>query len=383
MAGRRLAFRIGGQQTVRLIGARGMACGSAIRRGRQTGQAVPNGMRCAMLRVVPWLPFADFTHPGRADRPPWGPKTGKTTLIRNNQRRRRSGGNNGPRPQQMAGGNNYGQRLDNRQRGNATQLLEKYRALARDAQQAGDRVTAEYYLQYAEHYYRVLGDYRDRQGERSRGRDQYDGDDLDSDIDSDDADGGDDDNDAERAGNDRGQERGGERGGDRGNDRDRGVDRGRRPPRADNRPEPRFEARPDTRAEQREPDRREQAPRNDMRDADGRDRGRRDWQRDRRERRPERSRADADRGDDDVTTSAAGDDRESLLQALPPAVGAPADAAAPRGRRLGLRRDEAEPADANGARAVETTEPAADVVEPAPRRRGRPRKAAPETQTAD
>ena len=68
----------------------------------------------------------------------------------------------------MAGGNNYGARLDNRQRGNATQLLEKYRALARDAQQAGDRVTAEYYLQYAEHYFRILGDHRDRRALQHR-----------------------------------------------------------------------------------------------------------------------------------------------------------------------------------------------------------------------
>lgn len=88
-------------------------------------------------------------------------------MIRNNQNRRRRSGS-GPRPQQLAGGNNYGNRLDNRQRGNASQLLEKYRGLARDSQQAGDRVTAEYYLQYAEHYYRVLGDYRDRQGEPVR-----------------------------------------------------------------------------------------------------------------------------------------------------------------------------------------------------------------------
>ena len=88
-------------------------------------------------------------------------------MIRNNQNRRRRSGS-GPRPQQLAGGNNYGNRLDNRQRGNASQLLEKYRGLARDSQQAGDRVTAEYYLQYAEHYYRVLGDYRDRQGEPAR-----------------------------------------------------------------------------------------------------------------------------------------------------------------------------------------------------------------------
>ncbi|MFZ4688747.1 MAG: DUF4167 domain-containing protein, partial [Polymorphobacter sp.] len=101
-------------------------------------------------------------------------------MIRNNQNRRRRGGNNnnGPRPQQMGGGNNYGNRLDNRQRGNASQLLEKYRALARDAQQAGDRVTAEYYLQYADHYYRVLGDYRDKTPDtnRQRGRDSYDDD---------------------------------------------------------------------------------------------------------------------------------------------------------------------------------------------------------------
>ena len=98
-------------------------------------------------------------------------------MIRNNQNRRRRGGN-GPRPQQMNGGGNYGNRLDNRQRGNASQLLEKYKALARDAQQAGDRVTAEYYLQYAEHYYRVLGDYRDKQPEqgRQRGRDFYEDD---------------------------------------------------------------------------------------------------------------------------------------------------------------------------------------------------------------
>ena len=95
-------------------------------------------------------------------------------MIRNNnqnRRRRGGGGNNGPRPQQMnGGGNSYGNRLDNRQRGNASQLLEKYKAMARDAQQAGDRVAAEYYLQYADHYYRVLGDYRERQPEQNRQR---------------------------------------------------------------------------------------------------------------------------------------------------------------------------------------------------------------------
>ena len=41
-------------------------------------------------------------------------------------------------------------------RGNASQLLDKYQALARDANTAGDRVAAENYYQHAEHYYRLI-----------------------------------------------------------------------------------------------------------------------------------------------------------------------------------------------------------------------------------
>jgi hypothetical protein len=41
-------------------------------------------------------------------------------------------------------------------RGTAAQVLEKYQALARDAQSAGDRVMAENFLQHAEHYQRLL-----------------------------------------------------------------------------------------------------------------------------------------------------------------------------------------------------------------------------------
>src|SRR5262245_22271205 len=43
-----------------------------------------------------------------------------------------------------------------RVRGNAHQVLEKYLALARDAQAAGDRIAAENYFQHAEHYYRII-----------------------------------------------------------------------------------------------------------------------------------------------------------------------------------------------------------------------------------
>ncbi|MDQ3078050.1 MAG: DUF4167 domain-containing protein [Pseudomonadota bacterium] len=77
-----------------------------------------------------------------------------------------------------------GNRQDNRQRGNAAQLLEKYKAMARDAQLAGDRVQTEYFLQFADHYFRVLEDGRSRfedQQSQRRGRDDRDDEDDDGD----------------------------------------------------------------------------------------------------------------------------------------------------------------------------------------------------------
>ena len=43
-----------------------------------------------------------------------------------------------------------------RQRGNASTLYEKYTTLARDAHSAGDRVLSENFMQYAEHYLRII-----------------------------------------------------------------------------------------------------------------------------------------------------------------------------------------------------------------------------------
>ena len=40
--------------------------------------------------------------------------------------------------------------------GNLTTVLEKYKNLAKDASSAGDYVTAENYLQHAEHFARVI-----------------------------------------------------------------------------------------------------------------------------------------------------------------------------------------------------------------------------------
>lgn len=89
-------------------------------------------------------------------------------MINNRQagRRNRGRNNNNGRPGgQNRGGSDNGNRIDNRSRGNAAQLLEKYRNMARDAQLSGDRVNAEYYLQFADHYFRVLADNRARQEE--------------------------------------------------------------------------------------------------------------------------------------------------------------------------------------------------------------------------
>jgi hypothetical protein len=41
-------------------------------------------------------------------------------------------------------------------RGSASHVYEKYLQLARDSNASGDRVTAENYLQHAEHYFRIM-----------------------------------------------------------------------------------------------------------------------------------------------------------------------------------------------------------------------------------
>lgn len=99
-------------------------------------------------------------------------------MINNRQsggrRRGRGGGSGGPPRSNNPG---PGNRQDNRQRGNAAQLLEKYKGLARDAQMQGDRVLTETYHQYADHYFRVLAESRARfEEQRPRQRDDYEDD---------------------------------------------------------------------------------------------------------------------------------------------------------------------------------------------------------------
>lgn len=91
--------------------------------------------------------------------------------------RRRGRGNN-----RQQGGQQLN-RIDSRARGNAPQLLEKYRKLAHYAHLNGDRVQEEYFLQFADHYFRVLADQRQRQDEqRQQRRDERQPDDDDRDY---------------------------------------------------------------------------------------------------------------------------------------------------------------------------------------------------------
>lgn len=243
----------------------------------------------------------------------------------NNGRRRGRGGQ-----RQQGGGNpNSGNRIDNRARGNAAQLLEKYKNLARDAQMAGDRVNTEYYLQFADHYFRVLAETRSRFEEQNpqqrRQREEFDGDED------------------EFEGEDGNRSQDGEMGDD-------GDEQGERPNRADR--GERNDRRPN----------RDQAPRDregrnrDNRERDNRDR---DARRDRQprgvegevapvaanedeapveERRPRRGRP---RREEASSDSGHGGD---IAAVLPPALGVEGEVVEVKPRRRRVKKDESEPA---------------------------------------
>ncbi|HSQ96381.1 MAG TPA: DUF4167 domain-containing protein [Croceibacterium sp.] len=91
---------------------------------------------------------------------------------RNNNRRRGRSNRGGQ------GGGNQGNRIDSRARGNAPQMLEKYKKLAHDASLNGDRVQTEYYLQFADHYFRVIADARTQRDETRPRREDREPDDF-------------------------------------------------------------------------------------------------------------------------------------------------------------------------------------------------------------
>jgi hypothetical protein len=121
----------------------------------------------------------------------------------NNNRQQQQGRRRGRRPQNNNGNRNEnGSRIDSRARGNAPQMLEKYKNMARDAQLQGDRVMTEYYLQFADHYFRIVAEQRARFEETRRPREDWQEGDAESE---------DQDNRASSDGNDYDDEDGGER----------------------------------------------------------------------------------------------------------------------------------------------------------------------------
>ena len=81
--------------------------------------------------------------------------------MRGRNHRGGGGGGGGPVRQQSGTPMNRNHVFDSsgpdlRIRGTSQQLFEKYLQLGRDATSGGDRVMAESYFQYAEHYFRIL-----------------------------------------------------------------------------------------------------------------------------------------------------------------------------------------------------------------------------------
>ena len=59
------------------------------------------------------------------------------------------------RPNFKRNNNNYSS-SKGRNKGNVTQQYNKYLKLAKDTFSAGDRIQAEYYYQFTDHYYRLM-----------------------------------------------------------------------------------------------------------------------------------------------------------------------------------------------------------------------------------
>jgi hypothetical protein len=86
--------------------------------------------------------------------------------MRNNNNNRGGNGGGHGQGQQRRAFTNKNKVFDSngpdvRIRGTAYQIIEKYQTLAKDSASAGDRVLAESYLQYVEHYQRIINSWED------------------------------------------------------------------------------------------------------------------------------------------------------------------------------------------------------------------------------
>ncbi|MFK7943933.1 MAG: DUF4167 domain-containing protein [Paracoccaceae bacterium] len=100
-------------------------------------------------------------------------------MMRSAQKSNRSRGR-GNRKSGGGGGNNINRVFDSagpegKVRGTPQQIIDKYLSLARDAQTSGDRVTAENFLQHAEHYQRIVITANQAQAEEQARRESQQG----------------------------------------------------------------------------------------------------------------------------------------------------------------------------------------------------------------
>jgi hypothetical protein len=85
----------------------------------------------------------------------------------NNNNRRGGQGRHGGHSSGHSGGN-----FQQRPRKNYAALREKYLNMAKEAMSVGDRVLAEYYLQHADHYFRMQAEFLEERAQRQQLRPQ-------------------------------------------------------------------------------------------------------------------------------------------------------------------------------------------------------------------
>jgi hypothetical protein len=314
-------------------------------------------------------------------------------LINNRQQNGRRRGRNGPQVRNGPGnGPERGNRIDSRARGNAAQLHEKYKNLARDTHQQGDRVMTEYYLQFADHYFRVLAESRPRfeegqgqaQGQNQQNRrpqnqhDEFDGNGYDDDgMD----DGGEQDVAADPRRYEQPRDREPRRDVQRDQPRDREQSRDRDQPRDREQPRDRDQPREAQRDPQPQQDRDTQPPRDREPRRETRRDGRRDNYRDEQQAQPVQAEAEAPRAPAPapVTIPATEVSAEPRRRGRPRKV-RPEDAveAVEEDRAPRIEIDRLPPSFSSAEPANE----AADGEEPAPRRRRARRAGAEDSNVA-
>ena len=108
------------------------------------------------MRRAPDRSLKEVSREGRGDAESGPRLSGEQKEMRQGQQNRRGRGRGGRKPQNPLARNYESNGPDVKIRGTAAHIAEKYMSLARDALASGDMVTAESYLQHAEHYNRII-----------------------------------------------------------------------------------------------------------------------------------------------------------------------------------------------------------------------------------